>query len=214
MLSNPQGIIAAATDAVPFYAEGGPLAPFADIAPMGAFAWESALLYYFCVFVFLWCFVMLQFWPFSKSPSLMKQPVMGIVVVISCLILGTILYFIGVSALSIAPLRFMIYLISFLFGLLMFLFMFQNWPGRAIKNAVGCGVLNIVLAIVVGIIAYNLLMAFCTANFGSEAMSQYPSDVFALANLMLGLVFPAWAVYAVMWDFWPLPSTPPPPDPT
>jgi len=142
----------------------------------------------------------------------MKQPVMGIVVVISCLILGTILYFIGVSALKIAPLRFLLYLVSFLFGLLMFLFMFQMRPGRAIKSAAGCGFLTIVLAIIAGIIAYHLLLAFCTAHFGAEAMKQYPTDVFATANLMLGLVFPAWVVYAVGWDFWPLPPAPPPPD--
>jgi len=211
LLSNPQGIIPSPVDPVPFYAEGGPLAPFANIAPMGPFAWESALLFYFCVFTFLFCFVALQFWPFSKSPKLMKQPVMGIVVIISCLILGIILYFIGVSALKIAPLRFLLYLVSFLFGLLMFLFMFQMWPGRAIKSPAGCGLLNIILSIIAGIIAYHLLLAFCTSHFGLEAMKQYPNDVFATANLMLGLVFPAWAIYAVAWDFWPLPPTPPPP---
>ena len=211
LLSNPQGIIPSPVDPVPFYAQGGPLAPFANIAPMGPFAWESALLFYFCVFTFLFCFVALQFWPFSKSPSLMKQPVMGIVVIVSCLISGIILYFIGVSALKIAPLRFLLYLVSFLFGLLMFLFMFQMWPGRAIKSPAGCGFLNIILSIIAGIIAYHLLLAFCTSNFGIEAMKQYPNDVFATANLMLGLVFPAWAMYAVAWDFWPLPPTPPPP---
>jgi hypothetical protein len=141
----------------------------------------------------------------------MKQPVMGIVVIITCLVLGAILYFIGVGALKIAPLRYLLYLVSFLFGLLMFLFMFQMWPGRAIKSPAGSGFLTIVLAIIVGIIAYHLLLAFCTAHFGAEAMKQYPTDVFATANLMLGLVFPAWAVYAVAWDFWPLPPTPPPP---
>jgi hypothetical protein len=211
MLSYPQGIKPSPIDPVPFYAEGGPLAPFANIAPMGPFAWESALLFYFCVFVFLFCFVALQFWPFSKSPKLMKQPVMGIVVIIACIVLGIILYVIGVSALKIAPLRFLLYLVSFLFGLLMFLFMFEMWPGRAIKSPAGCGFLTIVLAIIAGIIAYHLLLAFCTANFGAEAMKQYPTDVFATANLMLGLVFPAWAVYAVAWNFWPLPPTPPPP---
>ena len=212
MLSYPQGINPSPIDPVPFYAPGGPLAPFANIAPMGPFAWESALTFYFCVFTFLFCFVALQFWPFSKSPGLMKQPVMGIVVIITCLVLGTILYFIGVGALKIAPLRYLLYLVSFLFGLLMFLFMFQMWPGRAIKSAAGCGFLTIVLAIIAGIIAYHLLLAFCTAHFGAEAMKQYPTDVFATANLMLGLIFPAWAVYAVGWDFWPLPPTPPPPD--
>jgi hypothetical protein len=211
LLSNPQGIITSPVNPVPLYAEGGPLAAFANIAPMGPFAWESALLFYFCVFTFLFCFVALQFWPFSKSPKLMKQPVMGIVVIISCLILGIILYFIGVSALKIAPLRFLLYLVSFLFGLLMFLFMFQMWPGRAIKSPAGCGFLNIILSIIAGIIAYHLLLAFCTSHFGLEAMKQYPNDVFATANLMLGLVFPAWAMYAVAWDFWPLPPTPPPP---
>jgi hypothetical protein len=211
MLSYPQGIKPSPIDPVPFYAEGGPLAPFANIAPMGPFAWESALLFYFCIFVFLFCFVALQFWPFSKSPKLMKQPVMGIVVIITCIVLGYILYVIGVSALKIAPLRFLLYLVSFLFGLLMFLFMFEMWPGRAIKSPAGCGFLTIILAIIAGIIAYHLLLAFCTANFGAEAMKQYPTDVFATANLMLGLVFPAWAVYAVAWNFWPLPPTPPPP---
>ena len=211
-LSYPQGIKPSPVDPVPFYAGGGPLAPFADIAPMGPFAWESGLLFCFCAVIFLFCFVALQFWPFSKSPGLMKQPVMGIVVLISCLVLGAILCFIGVGALNIAPLRFLLYLISFAFGLLMFLFMFQMWPGRVIKSAAGCGFLTIVLAIIVGIIAYNILLAFCRAHFGPEAMGQYPNDVFATANLMLGLVFPAWAVYAAMWDFWPLPPTPPPPE--
>jgi hypothetical protein len=211
MLSYPQGINPSPMGAVPFYAEGGPLAVFAHIVPMGPFAWESALTYYFSVFLFLFCFVALQFWPFSKSKGLMKQPIMGIVVTITCLVLGTILYYIGVSALMIAPLRFLLYLVSFLFGLLMFLFMFQMWPGRAIKSPAGCGFVNIILAIIAGYIAYHLLLAFCTGHFGSEPMSQYPTDVFATANLMLGLVFPAWAIYAVAWDFWPLPPTPPPP---
>jgi hypothetical protein len=41
---------------------------------------------------------------------------------------------------------------------------------------------------------------------------SYPNDIFAIANLMLGLTFPAWAAYSAFWDFWPLPPTPPPPD--
>jgi hypothetical protein len=71
--------------------------------------------------------------------------------------------------------------------------------------------LNIVIAIIVGIIAYYAIGAFCTAHFGAKAMS-YPNDIFAIANLMLGLTFPAWAAYSAFWDFWPLPPTPPPPD--
>jgi hypothetical protein len=201
---------AAPTGPVPFYAKGGPLAAFAGIAPMGAFAWENALVFYFCALVFFFCFLALGFWPFNKSPGLMKQPTMGIVVTITCLVLGAILYLIGVKALNIEPLRYLLYNVCYLFGLLMFVFMFQMWPGRNLKSPVGCGFLNIVLSIIVAIIAYYALGAWCVSHFGADAM-KYPFDIFAKANLMLGLTFPAWAAYAALWDFWPLPPTPPPP---
>jgi len=201
---------AAPTGPVPFYAEGGPLAAFAGIAPKGVFAWECALAFYFAVLLFLFCFLALGFWPFSKSESVMKQPTMGFVVTFVCLVLGAILYFIGTKALSIEPLKFLLYLVSFLFGLLMFIFMFQMWPGRGLKSPVGGGILNIILSIIVAIIAYKALGAWCTSHFGADAM-KYPFDIFATANLMLGLTFPAWAAYSAFWDFWPLPPTPPPP---
>ena len=203
---------AAPTGPVPFYAEGGPLAVFAGIAPKGAFAWECALAFYFSILLFLFCFLALGFWPFNKSASVMKQPTMGIVVTLVCLVLGAILYLIGTQALNIEPLKFLLYLVSFLFGLLMFIFMFQMWPGRTLKSPVGGGILNIILSIIVAIIAYNALGAWCVSNFGADAM-KYPFDIFATANLMLGLTFPAWAAYAAFWDFWPLPPTPPPPAP-
>ena len=203
---------AAPTGPVPFYAKGGPLAAFAAIAPTGAFAWECALAFYFSALLFLFCFLAIGFWPFNKSASLMKQPTMGIVVTIVCIVLGAILYLIGISALNIEPLTFLLYLIAFLFGLLMFIFMFQMWPGRTIKNPVGGGILNIVLSIIVAIIAYKVLGAWCNAHFGADAM-KYPFNIFATANLMLGLTFPAWAAYSAFWDFWPLPPTPPPPAP-
>jgi hypothetical protein len=203
---------AAPTGPVPFYAKGGPLAAFAAIAPTGAFAWENALTYYFAALLFLFCFLALGFWPINRSPNMMKQPTMGIVVTVACLVLGAILYFIGVGALGVEPLKFLLCLVSFLFGLLMFMFMFQMWPGRTLKSPVACGLLNIVLSIIVAIISYNALGAWCTSHFGADAM-KYPFNIFATANLMLGLTFPAWAAYAAFWDFWPLPPTPPPPAP-
>jgi hypothetical protein len=212
VLSHAKGIIESPVFKVPFYAKGGPLEAFAGIAPMGPIAWESLLTYIICTLVFLFCFLALQFWPFSKSPSLMKQPVMGIVLAIACLVLGYILYLIGVVGLKIVPLRFLLYDVSFLFGLLMIIFMFQMWPGRTMKSPVGGGFLNIMIAIIVGIIAYYAIGAFCTSHFGAKAM-HYPNDIFAIANLMLGLTFPAWAAYSAFWDFWPLPPTPPPPAP-
>lgn len=212
MLSFPQGINPSPIGAVPFYAEGGPLAPFAALAPMGPIIWESAIDFFLWMVLFLFVFVAVQMWPFHKFPKLMQQPVMGIVLTLSCAVLALIAHFIGVEVLKMTPLRFLLVGVSYLFGILMFILMFQMWPGRMIKSPVGGGFVNLLLAIVVAIIAYYTIRAFCGAHFDPKAF-HHPNDVFAMANVMLGLTFPAWAAYAGLWDFWPLPPTPAPPGP-
>jgi hypothetical protein len=87
----------------------------------------------------------------------------------------------------------------------MIMIMFQMWPGRNLKPPVG-GLVNVALAIGIGIIAFYGISAFCSWHFG-EAFT-YPNNWFSMANVMLGLTFPAWAAYAIFWDFWPLPPTP------
>jgi len=210
LLSFPTGEYLSPVKVVPFYTQGGPLAPFADIAPSGFFRWECAIAFYFWMLIFLFVFAALDMWPLHKSPGIMKQPVLGIVLVIICGVLSGIAWGIGVSALKIEPLKFMLYGVCFLYGLLMMMAMFQMWPGRALP-APGAGCVNILIAIVIGIIAYYAYKAFAVWHFGDAAL-KYPNNVFVLANMMLGLTFPAWACYGDIWDFWPLPPTPPPPD--
>ena len=211
VMTHAKGFMESPVFTVPFYAKGGPFEAFAGIAPMGPIPWESLVAYIITTIAFFFSFMALQFWPFNKSPRLMKQPVMGIVVVITCAVLGYILYIIGVAGLKIVPIRFMLYVVCFLFGLLMFLNVFQMWPGRTVKSPVGGGFLNIGLSIPIGIIAYYGIRAFCVGIFGAEPL-HYPNATFAMANLMLGMTFPAWALYVACWDFWPLPPTPPPPE--
>ncbi len=208
LLSYPTGVNPSPIPPVPFYAAGGPLAVFAALAPTGPFAWETALAFYLWMVVWLFAFVLLGFWPFSKSPSLMKQPVMGIVVTIVCAILALIAHYISVDLLSIEPLRHLLNGVCYVFGLLFFLLMLQTWPGRTLSQPAGA-FLNLVLAIVVAIIAFYAVQGFCQWHFGKAF--AYPANVFSMANVMLGLTFPAWAAYAVFWDFWPLPPTPAPP---
>ena len=45
---------------------------------------------------------------------------------------------------------------------------------------------------------------FCKWHFGEEM--TYPNDIFAMATLMLGMIFPMWSCYSDLFDFWPLPS--------
>lgn len=39
----------------------------------------------------------------------------------------------------------------------------------------------------------------------------YLGNMFAIAGAMLGVTFPVWVAHTGFWDFWPLPSSPPPP---
>lgn len=209
-LSHPDGIIPSAVGAVPFYAKGGPLEPFAALAPAGPVPWEVGLEYAFSCLVLLFVFIVLQMWPFHKAPGIMKQPTFGIVLTGTCCVLGLILHFVGVAALKLAPLMFFLYCICFLFGLLMFMTMFQMWPGRTLASPLAGGLLTLLLAAAVGTAAYFVIRAFCASHFGPDAF-QHPADVFSMGNLMLGITFPIWAAYSDLWDFWPLPPTPPPP---
>jgi hypothetical protein len=203
---------------VPFYAPGGPFAALAGVNPSGPVGWESGLTFFFGMVVFLFVFVHLGFWPFSKYKSLMTQPTMGVVVFISCFVLGLITYAIGVWAMDIYPIKMMLYYVCFAFGMLGIIFMFQMWPGRLWKGPTG-GFINLLLAGVLAIIAYFGIRAFCSMIFGPEWFVQIghgycalgPDGWFAMANVMLALTFPAWAVYGPVFDFWPLPPTPGPP---
>jgi len=209
LLSYPTGVKPSPIGAVPLYAAGGPLASFGYLAPRGPIPWESAICYALWCAVFLFIFVSLGMWPFSKSPGLTKQPVMGVVVTIACAVFAYVAYIVGVGAMNIEPIRFMLVGVSYAFGLLMIQTIFQMWPGRVIKGPVG-GFVNILLSVALGFGGYYLILAFCNWHFGVAAM-VYPNNWNAIAGVMLALTFPAWTVYSALWDYWPLPPTPTPP---
>ncbi len=210
VLSFPSGVNPSPVSPVPLYAAGGPLAPFAGLAPHGPFAWETALTYYLMATLFLFMFLTLGMWPFSMSPRLMRQPLLGFIVTLSCFALGSAGIFICVLKLSIEPLTLMMKGICWTFGILLILTMLQTWPGRLLKQPLG-GVVNLALAAGIGIISYIGYGAFALWHFG-DAASKYPDNIFIMAGMMLSVTFPAWAAYSDLFDFWPLPPTPAPPE--
>lgn len=208
-LSFPTGVNPSPVDPVPFYAEGGPLQAFAAMAPKGPVPWESAISFLVWMFVFLFVFVNLGMWPFSKSAKMMKQPLFGFVLTITCAVLALIAFFIGTISLKIEPLSLLLWGVCWVFGVLMLMTMFQMWPGRIFKQPTW-GFVNILLAIFIGIVAYHGYKSFAIWHFGETMV--YPNNIFILAGMMLGITFPAWAAYSDLFDFWPLPPTPPPPE--
>lgn len=208
-LSYPTGVNPSPIPKVPFYSAGGPLAVFGNLAPHGPVPWETMIAYTLWIMVPMWILVHVGMWPFSKSPGIMKQPIFGIVFCLTCFIIGYIAIKIGIDVMQIEPLKFLVIGISYIFGLLMLLTVFQTWPGSAMKQPLG-GFVNAIVAIPLGILGYYGILAFCNWHFGIKAM-VYPGNMFAIGGVMLGVTFPVWVLYTGFWDFWPLAPTPPPP---
>jgi hypothetical protein len=206
-LSYPAGVNPSPTAPVPFYAAGGPLAAFAAIAPKGPIPWETGMTFWFWIAPLVFTSALIEMWPLNKSPKLMKQPTLGMIVFAVCAAGAYIAFRIGVGILQIEPLRFMYCGVSYAFGVLMILVLFQRWPGRLIRGPAGA-LVNVGLAILISIAGYHAVGAICAWHFGKSMV--YPADLFAMGNLMLGLNFPLWVAYADIWEFWPLPPAPPP----
>ncbi len=198
VLSYPAGVNPSPIDAVPLYLDGGPLAMFR--AAGGPFLWEHAITYAITSVAFLWCFAILGMWPFSKFK--LEQPMFGGAVTLTCLVFGAVTFNIAIYQMNLEPLLFMSYAIAVIFGVLITLTIFQTWPGNQLQSVAG-GFLNLVFSIVIGILGYILVKNFCMWHFG-EAM-VYPDNLFAINTMMLGLLFPMWAAYGDLLDFWPLP---------
>lgn len=203
---------------VPLYQDipGAPFAALAGVNPAGPIQWEQGLTFFFGMVVFLFVFVHLGMWPISKFKSLMVQPILGIVLFIACFAGALITYAIMVWGMDIYPVKVMLYYVCFAFGMLGIIFMFQMWPGRIWPGPVG-GLVNLIVAAVLAIIAFYGMQAFCQMNFGHEWFQQIghgylstpaPEGWMSMMNVMLALTFPAWAVYGPVFDFWPLPPTP------
>jgi hypothetical protein len=206
MLTYPTGVNPS-PGPVPFYAPGGPFEAFAAIAPTGLFPWEEAVSFIMWAVIIMWSFVMLGMWPFNKLK--MRQPLFGLIVLAACLVLSFVAFSIVVGVLHVEPLMYLNYGVCYCFGVFMIMMMLQMWPGRLIPTVLG-GLLNLALCAVIGVIANELVWAFCDWHFG-EAMA-YPNGVFAAAGVMLGLSFPMWGVYGDLFEFWPMPAPAAPPE--
>jgi len=198
LLSYPAGINPSPVEAVPFYLAGGPLAAFT--APMGVFLWEHAITFALWAVAFLWGFGLLGMWPFNQLK--IEQPLWGLIVTGSCLVLSAIAFTIGVVSLKIEPLTFMSYGVSFVFGILLTFTQFQMWPG-SLKGSVSGGFINLAFSVVLAIVGYYCVRAFCLWHFGDAMV--YPNSILAINTMMLAVLFPLWAAYGDLFDFWPLP---------
>ena len=188
------------------YLAGAPVY-VASADPKGLFNAWNVVVYYMAALTILFAWLCLDLWPLTNNPRIMKQPALGIVLVGVSLVLGYELYYVGVSAMTIQNVEFLLRVpVAFIFGTILVLNMCQNSLFKMPQPAKG--VMNIVFSAVVGsvlMIAYQRLQPMLSGSLppGPEAFQREQFQVWT-ANAMLAVTFPFLVFYAAYFNFWPL----------
>jgi hypothetical protein len=135
----------------------------------------------------------------------MRQPVLGLVWTLIVLLLGGLLFFVGVGVMGADPVAFMVRVpVPFIFGTIVVQNMLKGslFSGRAQPAK---GVLNVVAVIVIGQVLawmYGLLAPVVTGTL-AEGPPTYDFEIW-LASALLSVTFPFLIFYAEYFQFWPL----------
>jgi hypothetical protein len=173
--------------------------------PHGMFnAWYPLVFYVTAIaaMFFMLCF---DLWPLSKFPSMMKQPVLGVVWTMCVLVLGGIAFYVGVFVLRIDVAAFMVYgPITFIFGSIVVLNMLQGSLFAKLQQPVK-GICNVIAVAVIGGTLALVFGALAPVVTGKLAVGPpaYEYEIW-LASALLSVTFPLLVFFAVFFELWPL----------
>jgi len=173
--------------------------------PHGMFNAWSALVFYVTALDGMFLLLCFDLWPFTKSPSLMKQPVLGIVWTIVALVIGGALYYTGVNLMGMDAVAFMVTVpIPFIFGSIFVLNMLQGSLFAKLTQPLK-GVLNTVAAAILGTLFALMYRAAAPGVTGrlDAGPPAYQSEIW-LASALLTVTFPFLVAYADFFTMWPL----------
>jgi len=179
----------------------------ASLDPGGMFHANYAIVFYLCAVSIMFLLLHFDLWPLTTSPSIMKQPTLGIVWTVIALALGGAMFYVGVISMEINPLTFMVSVpIPFIFGTIVVLNMLHNSLFAKLQQPLK-GIANAVAALVIG----NGLAMMYTAvapTVTGPMQSGPPGDDFErwLASALLGVTFPFLIFFADFFKMWPLTS--------
>ena len=177
----------------------------ASLDPHGMFNGVNAQVFYVTALTFLFVLLHFDLWPFTLSPSVMKQPVLGIVWTLLSLVLGALAYYIGVNTMGMDP---MVFLISgpipFIFGTIVLLNMLHNSLFAKFSQPLK-GVLNCIAAAVIGVLLAKMYGAVAPVVTGVLKPGPPTNDYeIWLATALLGVTFPFLIFFAEFFKMWPL----------
>jgi hypothetical protein len=173
--------------------------------PHGLFNANLAMVFYITALAIMFLMLHFDLWPLTSFPSVMKQPVLGLVWTAICLALGGILFYVGVAAMAMDPLQFMVRVpIPFIFGTIIVLNMLQGSLFAKAAQPLK-GILSAVVAAVIGT-GLSLLYGGLAPAVSGELAPGPPGNDFErwLASALLGVTFPFLIFYAEFFEFWPL----------
>jgi hypothetical protein len=173
--------------------------------PHGLFPAWSALVFYLSCLAAMFLVLNFDLWPLTTSPGLMSQPRLGAVWTVIAIVLGGIAFWIGVVAMGVDPVAFMIRVpVPFIFGTIVIQNMLKGSLFAKYTQPLK-GVLNMVAVVVVGQLLsrlYGALAPTVTGNL-SAGPPTYDFEIW-LASALLSVTFPFLIFYAEFFQFWPL----------
>ena len=177
----------------------------AQLDPHGLFNAWNALVVYMAALGVMFLMLHLDLWPLTNWPSVMRQPVLGIVWTVLALGIGAAAFYIGVAVMGMDVVAFMVKVpVPFIFGTIVVLNMLQGslfakfrQPVKGILNASAAALIGSALAWIYG------LLAPAVSGKLSIGPPGYDFERW-LASALLGVTFPLLIFHAEFFQLWPL----------
>jgi len=182
------------------FLQGAPV--YLASAPQGQFNAVSALVFYVTALAVMFLVLCFDLWPFTKVPSLMQQPALGLVWTIVCVAGAWVAIRLGGNT---DPMVFLTRVTApFIFGSIIVLNMFQNSLFAKLAQPVK-GALNAVAAAAIGYALY-VFYSYAAMGVTGSMESGPPSYEYEIwmANALLSVTFPFLIILAAYFAFWPL----------
>jgi hypothetical protein len=177
----------------------------ASLDPHGIFMALNALVFYVTFLSIMFLMLSFDLWPLTKFPAVMQQPVLGITWTAVCLVLGALVFWIGVSVLRMDVMIFLVTVpIPYIFGTIIVLNMLQNSIMAKLTQPAK-GIANAVLVAVIGTVLSQLYRALAPVVTGTlhSGPPTYDMEIW-LASALLAVTFPFLIFFAEFFKFWPL----------
>src|SRR5688572_5626996 len=186
------------------FLQGTPV--YLQSAPHGLFNGVTALVFYVTVLAGMFLMLHFDLWPLTMSPSLMKQPRLGVVWTAIAIGAGAAVMAVTTRALALDPMYVLTRITApFIFGTIIVLNMLQGSLFTTLRQPMK-GVVSAATAMVVGVALAQMYGRVDRMLVGTELPSGAPGYDFELwlVNALLSVTFPFLIFYAVYFNFWPL----------